>query len=181
MVPSRALIVLVLAGCQPAAAPARHELPVVSARSSLKPVERAHPKVLATTLVWRVLSHELDLNDAGAPMSMRVVVQLEVGDQVVGPFELTEPGCTLGSDGDDRTVVSGLTCYYAGEGDYVEVHEASPGNYVVTTYGQSESYPDEPSPPKVDTRELGRFIAARPPLSDAIVAADGGTYNAYGP
>ncbi len=148
--------------------------------TTLPPVSVVAPPIqptFPTKLVWRVLDHAFVEKD-GVPTVMRIVLRLEVGNATVGPFELGEPGCTLGGYGDDPSVVAGLTCYYAGGGDYVEVHETSPGSYVVTTYAQAESYPDEPSQ-KEAKRKLGTFIAARPPLEQVIVALDGGAYSAY--
>ena len=156
----------------------RHELPSIAAPPPTAASAAPHPEEPSTSLVWRVLDHVF-VEEAGVPLTMRVVIQLEVGHAVLGPFELQEPGCTLGASSNDATVIAGLTCYYAGGGDYIEVRETSPGQYAVTTYAQSESFADEPEPAKVGQRSLGKFYAARPPLDQHIVSADGGAYEAY--
>jgi hypothetical protein len=129
---------------------------------------------------WRVLDHAFVEDDAGhAPHEMWVKIQLEVEGHVVGPFTLDEPGCTLGSESTDPNVVSALSCYYAGGGDYVEI-QAKGGEYVVLTYYQGEgSEVDDPAPPKTNMKTLGTFHVAHALSADAaaLVAQDGGKYS----
>jgi hypothetical protein len=175
-----ALLLSASAACHSADLPA-HDLPA-SASASAPPVAGSLlPPPPATKLVWRVMQHTFVEDDAGgAPIEMKVVLELEAqGVVVAGPFELSEPGCTLGGISTDPAVASALSCYYAGGGDYVEVREKSPGAYVVVRYYRGEGYSDEPDPPKSDESVLGSFRAARPPLESEIVARDGGVYEAY--
>ncbi len=198
MMPKWTIALLGLLACR------SHAAENVSAACTVVPRAPAHPVAVTTpplpptqpypqptaviarrtpqaTIVWRILDHAFVEDDAGgAPHEMWVKLQVEIAGQVVGPFTLEEPGCTLGSQSPDPRVVSSLSCYWAGVGDYVEIHEKTPGEYVVTTYRQTEPYPDEPLPPKTNMRTRGTFHTTPPmPLGEALVAADGGAYSAY--
>ncbi len=151
----RLAALLLLAGCQ-ARAPA-----VVS----IAPVDAAAPNHVAPRpvvnqsgdLEWRILDKKfVEDPNGGAPKEMWVKIELRLGGQRLASFEFGEPDCSTETIPEEK-VVARLDCYYAGGGDYVDVIERAPGSFEVVSYGQSESYADEPEPPKTDMRVVARF------------------------
>jgi len=129
-------------------------------------------------IVWRVLDHRDVQDDAGHPLEMWIRVQLEVAGKTFGPWTFGSSTCAL-EPPESKRIVSFLSCYSAGRGDYVEIREKKPGEYAVVTYARDEGWRDEPAP-KENVKTVGT-IQASSLARDAIVSADGGTYSAFTP
>ena len=154
--------------------PAASSAPVPSSVLAPGPPPSPIDAAPRAAVVFRVLDHAFIEDDAGgAPKAMWIKLQVEVDGEIVGPFRIDEPSCTLASPPADSHVLSRLSCYYAGGGDYVEVRQKRPREYLVIQYYQGESYIDEPARP-APPKTLGTIHTTRTlPRSDALVAADG--------
>ena len=129
-------------------------------------------------MTWRVMNRRYVEDDAGVPREVWIEVRLEVAGKNFGPWRFDAPACTLGRS-EDKHSVAQLTCYDAGGGEYIDVREKKPGQYVLVKYAQGEGYVDEPSKPTGVTT-IGTFETSDP-IDDVIVSADGGAYKGYGP
>ncbi|HSQ65929.1 MAG TPA: hypothetical protein VLM85_22060 [Polyangiaceae bacterium] len=171
MMRSGALVVLLVACHAPQAA----VVSLAPVDASAPPHEVAPaPEPKSDDLEWRIVAKKfVEDPNGGLPKEMWVKVELRFAGERIASFDFQDPDCNEGPPDPNEKLVARLECYYAGGGDYVDVFERVPNDFEVVSYQQSESYEDEPNPPKDGVKVVAQF-RARGPITTRLVDPDGG-------